>query len=124
MHRLGALVLVGMVALWAAASRAADPPRWPERSPQPAVRPSPGATVREPVLEDEPEPGERGEDAEPGDDDDLDEGRALPSEPTLRPPPRPVPRGEEEEPPPPGETPPGRFGPAEPASAAQPLSPR
>ena len=108
------LALVGVVALWAAVGTAAERPKR-----------SPAGAVREPVLGDDPEPG-YDEDSEPG-DNDLDEGRALPSEPsapTLRAPvPRPVPRGEEEEPPLPGETPPVRSGPAEPASAAQPLSP-
>jgi hypothetical protein len=118
MHRLGALALVGVVALWSVAS-GAEPGRASERW----APPSPRAAAPEPALGDEPETADGLDDAAPG-DDELDEGRALPSEPTVRPlPGHAIPRGEDEEPPPPGGTAPNRFHAAEPAGAAQPLPP-
>jgi hypothetical protein len=122
MHRLRVLALVAVVALWAVGAGAAEP-----SSRVPAARPltgrTPGGIVQEPVVEDEPGFGREDDDADPR-DDDLDEGRALPSEPAFRPPlQRRVPSGEDEEPTPPADVPPVRSGPAEPASAAQPLPP-
>ncbi|HYR97208.1 MAG TPA: hypothetical protein VEM57_10750 [Candidatus Binatus sp.] len=118
MHRPRVLALVAVVALWAVGAGAAEP-----SSRAPAARRTPGGTVHEPVVEDEPGLDREDDDADPR-DDELDEGRALPSEPAFRPPlQRRVPPGEDEEPTPPADVPPVRSGPAEPASAAQPLPP-